>query len=248
MSYEPPKLTIPLLGRWRTLGGAVLEARVEARERGRVVADRIREPVVEAPGEWRTEIRLRPQRPRRQDRRGQRRRAAEDRLDLVVRRKEVTDPRRSERSAQADVRSRGRRAPRLRCRRTPCSRPERSRSSRRPSGSVPRSPNIDEFELTRYWFGFGQLSGHPAPPCLPLTTSMSRLRRPYRVTPAVCAPAGAASTRPAMTTAMSFALMEFLRLRIISEWRRLDAVFAVASESARRCRGPRSGICRRVVQ
>jgi hypothetical protein len=47
-----------------------------------------------------------------------------------------------------------------------------------PSDSVPRIPNIEELELTRYWFGFGQLSGHPSPPCLPLTTSTSRLSRP----------------------------------------------------------------------
>ena len=48
---------------------------------------------------------------------------------------------------------------------------------------------------------------------------MSTLMRPYSVTLASCARADGAVSRPATTTATSFVLKNFLRLRMISQWK-----------------------------
>ena len=170
----------------RALRSCVLEPPLKPDDRRRIVADRLPQAVVEAAGLRRAQKALRPQRRRRQDRPRQRRRVAEDRLDVVVRRQEISHLERSPAPGKPTNESRPVTTPRP-CVMNSCSRSGISRSTPPPSGSVPRMPNSDELELTRYTFGFGQLSGHPVPVCLPLTTSMSRLMRPYSVMFASCA-------------------------------------------------------------
>ena len=88
-----------------------------------------------------------------------------------------------------------------------------------PSGSAPRIPNSDELDETRNTSGFGHFDGQPGPDCLPLTTSMSTLMRPYSVTLVSCARAEGALSIPATATATSFDLKYWLRLRMISQRR-----------------------------
>ena len=86
---------------------------------------------------------------------------------------------------------RGLRSP-IRCSRSGKSRPRRPRAARRRG-----------FRTATNWrsrgirSGSGNWSGQPDPACLPLTTSMSTLRRPYSVTFASCARASGAARRPA---------------------------------------------------